>query len=82
MYPHVLVGFYGWFESDSHVHIAMELAEYGNLDGYLDKPKSELEAKCISVQILRALDTMHEKGLTHMDIKPKVWYIIVILVGM
>lgn len=60
----------------------MELAEYGDLEGSFDQPKPELEAKCISVQILRALEIMHQKGLTHRDIKPKVWYIIVILVGM
>ncbi|KAH7165708.1 kinase-like domain-containing protein, partial [Dactylonectria macrodidyma] len=56
--------------SDSSLLIAMEYFENGDLQRYMTKPFPEKEARQIVVQIVEALDIMHEAGFAHRDLKP------------
>jgi serine/threonine protein kinase len=50
----------------------MEFVEEGDLAGHLEEIKEETDIRTISLQLLCALRVMHEKGLIHRDVKPKV----------
>ena len=62
----------GWYESDDHVHIAMEYISHGNLRNYLEVERSENEAKTIARQLLEGLLIIHQEGFAHRDLKPEV----------
>ena len=62
----------GWYESDDHVHIAMEYISHGNLRNYLEVERSENEAKTITRQLLEGLLVIHQEGFAHRDLKPEV----------
>ncbi|KAH0538869.1 hypothetical protein FGG08_004586 [Glutinoglossum americanum] len=55
-----------------HIIIVMEYMEYGDLTGYLNKngALSEPMAQEVARQILRGLEYVHRKMVTHRDIKP------------
>ncbi|KAI9764643.1 MAG: hypothetical protein M1840_008140 [Geoglossum simile] len=57
---------------DDHIIIVMEYMEYGDLTGYLNKhgALSEPMAQEVARQILRGLEYVHRKMVTHRDIKP------------
>ncbi|KAI9776576.1 MAG: hypothetical protein M1839_009480 [Geoglossum umbratile] len=57
---------------DEHIIIVMEYMEYGDLTGYLNKhgALSEPMAQEVARQILRGLEYVHKKKVTHRDIKP------------
>ena len=63
---------FGWYESDDHVHIAMEYISHGDLRQYLKVKRSESEAKAITRQLLEGLSVIHQNGLAHRDLKPEV----------
>jgi serine/threonine protein kinase len=69
----LFVDFYGWFENDDNVFIAMEYFEHGDLAKYLQTPRTEQNAKSITKQLLDGLEVMHREGFAHRDIKPAVW---------
>lgn len=50
----------------------MEYFELGDLQGYIDTPLRESEAREITDQILEGLAFMHENGFIHRDLKPAV----------
>ncbi|KAI1778384.1 kinase-like domain-containing protein [Hypoxylon cercidicola] len=66
------VRFLGWYENETHFHIAMEYAPYGDLKDFLrNDPCSESEAACIIAQVAQALKCMHELDFVHRDLKPE-----------
>ncbi|CAG9948050.1 unnamed protein product [Clonostachys rosea f. rosea IK726] len=76
-YSELFVKSYGWYTSDSHVHIAMEYMELGDLQKYLSNTSKcrnhrlpEIEAHCIATQVIEGLSAMHEEGFSHRDLKP------------
>jgi len=59
-------------DEGGHPYIAMELIEGGTLEQVLD-PKKLLPVKAvveIGIQLVRALDYAHKKGIVHRDVKP------------
>ncbi|KAH0556962.1 hypothetical protein GP486_005248 [Trichoglossum hirsutum] len=60
------------YSIDDHIIIVMEYMEYGDLTGYLNKHGAlpELMVQEIARQILRGLEYVHQKMVTHRDIKP------------
>ncbi len=70
--PHVVQTFDHGVSSDGSPYIVMELLEGRDLGAFLDQegrcsPELALE---IVVQLSRALDRAHERGIVHRDIKP------------
>lgn len=63
---------YGWYQVDRKVFIAMEYFEHGDLWQSVSKPLPEESVRLIMFQIAEALCILHEKGLTHRDVKPQV----------
>ncbi|CAG8000680.1 unnamed protein product [Penicillium olsonii] len=63
---------FGWFETPTHLFIAMEYLERGDLLAYLKgrPPLPESETKVIASQIVEAIAMMHENGFRHGDLKP------------
>ncbi|KAI8669810.1 NACHT domain-containing protein [Fusarium keratoplasticum] len=70
-YVDCFVEFYGWFEYENMVFIAMEYIEHGDLQNYMSQPFSEAHAKVICSQLVEGLGYMHKKGFAHRDLKPK-----------
>lgn len=64
--------FYGWYENQEYIFIAMEYVKHGDLAGYIGTPEAKLETKEITRQILEGLEVLHEKGICHRDLKPQV----------
>jgi serine/threonine protein kinase len=62
----------GWFETDEHICIIMELLPLGNLHHYISSGLPEAEAVMIISQVLQGLSHMHRAGYTHRDLKPQV----------
>ncbi|CAH0040739.1 unnamed protein product [Clonostachys rhizophaga] len=74
-YGELFVKSYGWFASQSVLHIAMEYCELGDLQRYLFKKCQnrrlpENQAHDIASQVLDALTRMHEEKFAHRDLKP------------
>ncbi|KAF1826645.1 Pkinase-domain-containing protein, partial [Dissoconium aciculare CBS 342.82] len=61
----------GWFETDEHICIIMELLPLGNLHHYISSGLPEAEAVMIISQVLQGLSHMHRAGYTHRDLKPQ-----------
>lgn len=65
--------FFGWYENEKDIFLAMEFIEYGDLGEYIkDQEKAKAGAKEITKQILEGLEVLHEKGICHRDLKPQV----------
>ncbi|KAH6987033.1 kinase-like domain-containing protein [Ilyonectria destructans] len=69
-FAHCFVRSLGWFQNDDSLFITMEYLKYGDLQQYLTKPFPEPEARQISLQVIEALQLMHENGFAHRDLKP------------
>lgn len=53
----------------------MEYFENGDLASYIHHHREylpELDAKIVAQQVLEALNTMHQQGFVHRDLKPQV----------
>ncbi|XP_068953403.1 uncharacterized serine/threonine-protein kinase SBK3 [Petaurus breviceps papuanus] len=58
-------------QSPHHYAFAQEYAPCGDLSGMLeDRGLPELQLKRVGVQLARALDFLHSRGLVHADVKP------------
>jgi calcium/calmodulin-dependent protein kinase I len=66
------VEFFGWFENEEHVFIAMEYFPHGTLDLFITDALEEADIQIISKQLIEGLAIMHEEGFTHRDLKPQV----------
>ncbi len=60
---------------DDYVYVVSDFADGGSLESWLkDKPSgkasSQAEAVKITLEILRGLENLHEKGFVHRDLKP------------
>lgn len=66
------VQFLGWFGDESHLYIAMELVQHGDLQSYIKANSvcTEKDTAAIIAQVGRALQYMHERSHVHRDLKP------------
>lgn len=71
-HPHI-VGFRDWFESKDKFYIVTQLALGGELfDRIIAKTKfTENDAGYVILQILEALDYLHDRDIVHRDLKPE-----------
>ncbi|KAF1813635.1 Pkinase-domain-containing protein [Eremomyces bilateralis CBS 781.70] len=67
-----IVQYVDYLDFDKHLYIIMEYVPFGDLQGYLQMKRylKEPLAKQMSRQILKALKHLHQKMITHRDIKP------------
>ena len=63
---------FGWYDSDDSIFITMEYLPCGDLHQYLRSALPEHEGQQIVSQLLEGLDSMHESGFVHRDLKPAV----------
>jgi serine/threonine protein kinase len=71
----VFIDFFGWFEDDSDVFLAMEYFPLGDLENNVAASSGtipEIEARDITEQILLGLEIMHAESFAHRDLKPQV----------
>lgn len=70
--PHI-VGFRAWFESKDKFYLVTQLATGGELfDRIIQKGKfTEHDASLVVIQILEALEYLHNKDIVHRDVKPE-----------
>ncbi|CAI6340743.1 unnamed protein product [Periconia digitata] len=62
---------FGWFATSDSIFITSMYHELGDLDGFLQQPLPEVEARLIAEQLLEGLSHMHDNGFVHRDLKPK-----------
>ena len=73
----MFVEFFGWFENDETIYLAMEYFEHGDLQRYLSEKIPEMQIKIIMIQLLEGLKIMHQNGFTHRDLKPSNIFVVV-----
>lgn len=61
---------FGWYATEQHIYLAMEFLPHGDLQQHLDNCLTEPEARLVTIQVLEALEYMHERHFTHRDLKP------------
>ncbi|CUM66833.1 uncharacterized protein PRCAT00004517001 [Priceomyces carsonii] len=71
-HPHI-VGFRDWFESKDKFYLVTQLATGGELfDRIVSKGRfTEHDASLVIVQVLEALDYLHDRDIVHRDLKPE-----------
>lgn len=82
----MFVDFFGWFQSDDAMFLAMEYMPLGDLEQNLREIEnfpthegpalSEEEVQEITQQILEGLDIMHAEGFAHRDLKPQNVFVV------
>lgn len=70
----LFVDFFGWFQDESDVFLAMEYVPLGDLESNVGQAKkiAEIEARSIIEQLLSGLEIMHAESFAHRDLKPQV----------
>src|ERR1700712_5331311 len=68
----VFVSFFGWFENDQYVFLAMEYFENGDLVQHISTISTEDEVRQITTNVLDGLTIMHTEKFAHRDLKPQV----------
>lgn len=68
------IPFLGWYQDKDFIYLAMEYAEYGDLEQYLKLygPQPDAIAKEITRQLLKGLVVLHGKDICHRDLKSQV----------
>jgi class 3 adenylate cyclase len=69
-HPHV-IRIYDQGFTDDHAYIAMEYFEQGDLRSELSKGMSQQRVLEVVVQVARALEAIHTRGVIHRDLKPE-----------
>jgi len=66
--------YYGWFEHENRIHIAMEYYPAGDLDNYLKEngPVTKITFLKILYDLSLGLETLHNLDIAHRDLKPAV----------
>jgi serine/threonine protein kinase len=82
----VFVDFFGWFQNDDAMFLAMEYMPLGDLEQNVREiekslthsgpPLSEEEIQEICRQILEGLKIMHAEGFAHRDLKPQNVFVV------
>ena len=62
--------FYGWFQNESHVYIAMEHFSLGDLQDCVTDRIPHDQASLAVAQICTTLEVMYRRRITHRDLKP------------
>ncbi|KAL9037440.1 MAG: hypothetical protein Q9214_005705 [Letrouitia sp. 1 TL-2023] len=68
-----IVQYVDQYEDETHLIIIMELVPYGDLRPYVEgrhNPMIEYNGKTVAFQMCQALEYLHERKITHRDIKP------------
>jgi calcium/calmodulin-dependent protein kinase I len=68
----LFVKFFGWYENGDFVFIIMEYMKHGDLESHLKGPLPEEEACHITLQLAEGLQSLHDNGFAHRDLKPAV----------
>lgn len=73
-HSHLFVQFFGWYENENDIFLAMEYIKNGDLSQYMKKNHDKARANSgeITKQILEGLQVLHQEGICHRDLKPQV----------
>ncbi|RFU24744.1 hypothetical protein B7463_g11592, partial [Scytalidium lignicola] len=69
------VEFFGWFENDDYIFIAMEYFSHGTLDKFIST-LTERDVQIITLQVLEGVRIMHEERFAHRDLKPQNIFVV------
>ena len=67
---------FGWHENADSVYIAIEYIRHGGLSNYLEKERSEDEAKSVTRQPLKDLVIIHQEEFAHRDLTKSLFYFV------
>lgn len=69
----MFVEFFGWYENETDIFLAMEYIEHGDLSQYIKRGEFTMsDGREITAQVLEALVVLHTEGICHRDLKPQV----------
>ncbi|XTI95272.1 WD40 repeat-like protein [Cenococcum geophilum] len=72
----VFVSFFGWFENDRSIFLAMEYFRNGDLARHIPTISTEDEVRQIATDLLDGLRIMHAEGFAHRDLKPQNIFVV------
>ncbi|KAH9812723.1 kinase-like domain-containing protein [Melampsora americana] len=64
-----IIGYHGFYRTDSHYHLVQELAAGGDLRRKI--PFSEKQAKIYIMDLAKAIEYLHRNNIIHRDLKPE-----------
>lgn len=68
----LFVDFFGWYDDDATLYLAMEYFPLGDLNNFAQSDISEAGVHEITSQLLQGLTFIHAEGYAHRDLKPDV----------
>ncbi|OQE44134.1 hypothetical protein PENCOP_c002G08812 [Penicillium coprophilum] len=75
-YLGLFVEYFGWYENEESMFIAMEYVQHGDLGSHLTVPLPENDAREIVFQIGEGLEHLHRNGFVHRDLKPENVFVV------